>query len=99
MLLGLPGLVAYKAINTAIDDWLQDKKHQAFGWAAARLDDLVNLIPARLTGLIYALLAKDPAHALKVMMKDAPRHRFPMRAGGIGGCVSARHSPVRPSHL
>ena len=78
VLFGLPGLVVYKAINTA-DSMIgyRTKKHQAFGWAAAQLDDLVNLIPARLTGLIYVLLARAPVHALTVMVKDAPRHRSP----------------------
>ena len=78
ILFGLPGLVVYKAINTA-DSMIgyRTEKHQAFGWAAARLDDLVNLIPARLTGLIYVLLARAPVHALTVMVKDAPRHRSP----------------------
>ena len=78
VLLGLPGLVVYKVINTA-DSMIgyRTKKHQAFGWAAARLDDLVNLIPARLTGLLYALLTQAPLHALTVMVKDAPGHRSP----------------------
>ena len=78
VLFGLPGLVVYKAINTA-DSMIgyRTKKHRAFGWAAARLDDLVNLIPARLTGLLYALLARAPVHALMVMMRDAPGHRSP----------------------
>ena len=78
VLFGLPGLVVYKAINTA-DSMIgyRTKKYQAFGWAAARLDDLVNLIPARLTGLMYVLLARAPVHALTVMVKDAPRHRSP----------------------
>ena len=78
MLFGLPGLVIYKAINTA-DSMIgyRTKKHQAFGWAAARLDDLVNLIPARLTGFMYALLAQAPLHALTAMVRDAPGHRSP----------------------
>ena len=78
VLFGLPGLVVYKVINTA-DSMIgyRTKKYQAFGWAAARLDDLVNLIPARLTGLMYVLLARAPVHALTVMVKDAPRHRSP----------------------
>ncbi|MDP7375708.1 MAG: adenosylcobinamide-phosphate synthase CbiB, partial [Alphaproteobacteria bacterium] len=78
VLFGLPGLVVYKAINTA-DSMIgyRTKKYRAFGWAAARLDDLVNLIPARLTGLMYVLLARAPLHALTVMVKDAPRHRSP----------------------
>ena len=75
---GLPGLVIYKTINTA-DSMIgyRTKKHQAFGWATARLDDLVNLIPARLTGLLYVLLAQAPVHALTIMVKDAPCHRSP----------------------
>ena len=56
-LLGLPGLIAYKAINTA-DSMIghRSARHQDFGWAAARLDDLVNLIPARLSGLLLVAL-------------------------------------------
>ena len=52
-LFGLPGLLAYKVINTA-DSMIGHKspRHLHFGWAAARLDDLLNLIPARLSGLI-----------------------------------------------
>ena len=78
VLFGLPGVVVYKAINTA-DSMIgyKNETYAAFGWAAARLDDLVNLIPARLTGLIYAMLAQAPVHALKVMLKDAPGHRSP----------------------
>ena len=78
VLFGLPGLVVYKAINTA-DSMIgyKTEKHQDFGWAAARLDDLVNLIPARLTGLMYALLAQAPVRALTAMVKDAPGHRSP----------------------
>ena len=78
VLFGLPGLVVYKAINTA-DSMIgyRTEKHQDFGWAAARLDDLVNLIPARLTGLMYALLAQAPVNALTAMVKDAPSHRSP----------------------
>ncbi len=51
-LLGLPGLIAYKSINTA-DSMIghRSERHESFGWAAARLDDLVNLIPATIVGL------------------------------------------------
>ena len=89
VLFGLPGLVVYKAINTA-DSMIgyRTKKYQAFGWAAARLDDLVNLIPARLTGVMYVLLARAPVHALAVMVKDAPRHRSP-NAGWPESAVAA----------
>ena len=77
-LFGLPGLVIYKAINT-MDSMIgyKNETYQDFGWAAARFDDLVNLIPARLTGCIYALLSGRPAYAMRVMIRDAARHRSP----------------------
>ena len=81
-LLGLPGLMAYKAINTA-DSMIGhlSPRYQSFGWAAARLDDLVNLIPARLSGLLVAIVAPvvggSTATALKVMWRDAAKHRSP----------------------
>ncbi len=81
-LLGLPGLLAYKAINTA-DSMIGHRtaRHESFGWAAARLDDLVNLIPARLSGLLLALVAPAAKgtviKTLKVMARDARKHRSP----------------------
>jgi adenosylcobinamide-phosphate synthase len=81
-LLGLPGLLAYKAINTA-DSMIghRSARHEAFGWAAARLDDLVNLVPARLTGVLLALVAPltggSITVSLQVMRRDAPKHRSP----------------------
>ena len=53
---GLPGLILYKVVNTA-DSMIgyRTPRHQAFGWAAARLDDVMNVIPARLTALMLAL--------------------------------------------
>lgn len=81
-LLGLPGLFAYKAINTA-DSMIGhlSPRYQSFGWAAARLDDVVNLIPARLSGLLVAMAAPvagaSTATALKVMWRDAGKHRSP----------------------
>lgn len=53
---GLPGMLLYKLINTA-DSMIgyRTPRHQAFGWAAARLDDVLNVIPARLTSLLIAL--------------------------------------------
>jgi len=76
---GIPGILAYKMINTA-DSMIgyKSKRFLAFGWGAARLDDLANLIPARFTGLLIALVA--PAHtwlALRVMWRDAGHHRSP----------------------
>src|SRR5258708_11953223 len=56
-------------------------RHECFGWAAARLDDLVNLIPARLSGLLLAVVAPIAngavGIALNVMRRDAPKHRSP----------------------
>ncbi len=80
--LGLPGLLAYKAINTA-DSMIGhlDARHEAFGWAAARLDDLLNLPASRLSGLLIALAAPfgggRTGASLRVMVADAGKHRSP----------------------
>lgn len=95
--LGLPGLVAYKAINTA-DSMIGHRtaRYEAFGWAAARIDDVVNLPASRLTGLLFVLSATvasgaSPSGALRAMIRDASRHRSPnagwpesAMAGGLG---------------
>lgn len=75
---GLPGLFVYKAINT-LDSMIgyRTPRHEAFGWASARIDDLVNLIPARMTGALFAMLSNRRKAALKVMWKDAGKHRSP----------------------
>lgn len=76
LIAGLPGLMLYKITNTA-DSMIGHRtpRHEAFGWAAARFDDLLNLIPARLTALLLALSHgwTDPAPILC----DAPLHRSP----------------------
>ena len=79
--LGLPGLAAYKAINTA-DSMIGHRtpRYEAFGWASARLDDLVNLPASRLTAGLFGLAATfcaSPAGALSAVLRDAPRHRSP----------------------
>ncbi|OJI93390.1 adenosylcobinamide-phosphate synthase [Planktotalea frisia] len=74
---GLPLLLLYKITNTA-DSMIgyRTPRHEAFGWAAARFDDLLNLIPARLTALLialpYGLLSKLPE-----IRKEALKHRSP----------------------
>ena len=80
--LGLPGLLAYKAINTA-DSMIGHKteKYGAFGWASARFDDLVNLPASRLSGLFIALAAPmasgSSRRSLKCIFNDARKHRSP----------------------
>jgi adenosylcobinamide-phosphate synthase len=83
LLLGLPGLFAYKMANT-LDSMLghRSRRYRSFGWAAARFDDLLNLVPARLSGLFLAaaaLFGRDAhiAPALLVMLRDAKKHRSP----------------------
>ncbi len=76
LIAGLPGILAYKLVNTA-DSMIghMTPRYRDFGWASARLDDLLNLIPARLTALLIALTHGwvDPAPILR----DAPKHRSP----------------------
>lgn len=72
---GLPGLYAYKAVNTA--DSLTGHKEARwmdFGWAAARTDDVMNLAPARLAG---ALIAAAGGRGWRVMLRDAHHHASP----------------------
>ncbi len=82
VLLGLPGLAAYKAINTA-DSMIGHRtpRYEAFGWAAAKLDDLVNLPASRLTAALFVLSAlfckASPAGAAQAALRDAPHHRSP----------------------
>jgi adenosylcobinamide-phosphate synthase len=78
VLFGLPGIVGYKAVNT-LDSMIahRTERHEAFGWAAARIDDVANLVPARLTGLLFALASAHPMDAMSCMIRDARRHRSP----------------------
>lgn len=80
---GLAGGALYKAINTA-DSMIghRNARHEAFGWAAARLDDLVNLPASRLTGCLIVVAAAlhpkgDGAGSWRAMRRDAGRHRSP----------------------
>ncbi len=75
---GLPGLAAYKAINT-LDSMIghRSARYAAFGAPAARIDDLVNLVPARLTGLAFALVSGQAWTVVRAMWRDAPHHRSP----------------------
>ena len=80
---GLPGAALYKAINTA-DSMIghHTERYEHFGWAAAKLDDLVNLPASRLSALLLiaaAALRRDgtAAEAWRTVWFDAPRHRSP----------------------
>ena len=80
---GLPGIALYKAVNTA-DSMIGHKteRHLQFGWAAARFDDLLNLIPARLTALLIAgaaffLKGAHPEAAWSTALSDAKKHESP----------------------
>lgn len=76
---GLPGLFAYKAVNTA-DSLIghREPRWRMFGWAAARTDDAMNLIPARLAGLLIVLAAgRRGGSAWRIMRRDARRHASP----------------------
>jgi len=77
-LLGSPGLLAYRAANT-LDAMVghRSARYERFGWAAARLDDVVNLPGARLTATLAVLLGDDRRAAWSAWRRDAPGHPSP----------------------
>ncbi|WP_248960951.1 cobalamin biosynthesis protein [Sphaerisporangium perillae] len=87
---GVPGLLAYRAINT-LDAMVghRSERYEKFGWAAARLDDVANYIPARVTGALACVLAPlvggSPREAATVLRKDGRRHPSP----NSGRCEAA----------
>lgn len=110
LLLGLPGLFAYKTVNT-LDSMIGHKTqhYRSFGWAPARFDDLANLVPARISGVLItgaALFAEKgrPGRALAIMLRDARKHRSPnagwpeaAMAGALGLALAGpRHYPEGP---
>ncbi|SLN72822.1 cobalamin biosynthesis protein [Roseovarius albus] len=74
---GLPGLLLYKFTNTA-DSMIgyRNERYEEFGWAAARFDDLLNLIPARLTAMLFAL-SHGQISQWRVIAAEARLHRSP----------------------
>ena len=104
-LLGLGGGAGYKAINTA-DSMIghRSPRHEAFGWASARLDDLVNLPPSRLTGFLFvgaAFFVKgaSPQQGFRAIIRDAHHHRSPnagwpeaAMAGALGFALAGPRS-------
>ena len=97
---GLPGIAAYKAVNT-LDSMIGHctDRYEAFGKVAARVDDIANLIPARLTGMLFALATpRHAGRAVFVMLRDARAHRSP-NAGwpeaAMAGALGVRLSGPR----
>jgi adenosylcobinamide-phosphate synthase len=85
---GLPGIAIYKAVNTA-DSMIghRSERFREFGWAAARLDDVLNWIPARLAGMLICLVGGGRA-AMDVMFRDVGLHKSP-NAGWPEGATAA----------
>jgi adenosylcobinamide-phosphate synthase len=75
LLLGLPGIWMYKAINTA-DSLIghREPRWRAFGWAAARIDDGANFVPARLSGVLLCIAG---AGGFDILRRDARKHASP----------------------
>ncbi|WP_426437153.1 adenosylcobinamide-phosphate synthase CbiB [Bradyrhizobium genosp. P] len=101
-LFGLPGIVGYKAINT-LDSMIghRSERHLHFGWAAARIDDIANFVPARLTGVLFALVSSRLSETLSCMVREANRHRS-INAGwpeaAMAGALGIRLSGPRSYH-
>jgi len=74
---GLPGLLIYKLVNTA-DSMIgyRTEAYEEFGWAAARLDDVLNIIPARLSALLLAIVTRRTGD-WGMISSDARKHRSP----------------------
>lgn len=106
LLAGAPGLLIYKAVNTA-DSMIghRTERHEAFGWAAARLDDALNFAPARISALLIAA-AHVSATSVRTSLRDARTHVSPnagwpeaAMAGALGVALSGPRSyggNVRP---
>ena len=76
---GAPGAVAYRAVNT-MDAMVghRNERYRRFGWAAARLDDLVNYVPARIfAALVAAVVPERAREVLEAVRRDAPAHPSP----------------------
>ena len=105
LLFGLPGLLVYKAVNT-MDSMIgyRTPRHDAFGRTAARLDDVMNYVPARIAAVLIVLASVfvprgRPASAFRVMARDGGQHRSPnagwpeaAMAGALGVALSGPRS-------
>ncbi|MEM8548061.1 MAG: adenosylcobinamide-phosphate synthase CbiB [Pseudomonadota bacterium] len=99
VVLGLPGIALYKAANT-LDSMIghRNARYECFGKFSARLDDIMNWVPARLTGVLFALVSGKPVTVWRTMRRDAHRHRS-VNAGwpesALAGALGIRLSGPR----
>lgn len=95
---GVPGILGYRAVNT-LDAMIgyRSPRYRRFGWFAARLDDVVNLVPARLTGALTVLLSPAVGgrapDAIRAWRHDASRHPSPN--AGVAEATAAGALGVR----
>ena len=104
-LIGGPVLLwGYKAVNT-LDSMVgyMDEKYRDIGWSSAKLDDVLNFIPARLTALLMALAARltglDGKNALRIVRRDHANHKSPNSAWSEAAAAGALHIQLGGTHL